>query len=148
MAKTTYTATVNGRVLKRTTARTYTHVIVVRRLQADAEAEARRVTKWDRKNFDYYTECLTTRNFRPTGDYTEEALTARLAGGWEAYCERLIAARLAMVAASAKEGAYEWGAHGWAGSRDLAEKAAQRERNNGHWTGGVAVVAVGETVTL
>jgi hypothetical protein len=146
-----------GETHTRTTARTYTHAVVVKLGRAYAAQQlARRIAntrKQAPKDFAFYLTMIDgtwyTRADRPAAlgkgipDWMTPAqreaeiadYTKRCAGCTtpEAYAEHALREVETAHAAQIAEGYYDkFGAAGWCGRRDLAEKLAAKERGNGY----------------
>jgi hypothetical protein len=136
---TKYVARLNGKIVgKRTTAtRTYTHAIVVQRVQEYARDRAyNRSAEWveqDRKNFAYYSEKAAAgvghRHY--FGDDASKSAehardVARTAAGLDAYIESNRQHAIKGYEDSVKAGRFEPFVAAWSGRLDLAHKAASQ----------------------
>jgi|GEM_PF-1858906 len=133
-----------GTVQTRTTARTYTHVVVGRRDPLKIRQERARIFDVDLRNFEFYAALVAIGaggQYRHSnglaitikqGDY-EEALQA-ISGcdTAQAYAEKVRDQRLAAHDLEADAGKLSaWFIVGWCGRQELADKLAARERSTG-----------------
>lgn len=147
MAKIKYTATdADGNVHTRSSARVYTHTVVVKYDLEGLLAQSRKYTKSYRElnlaDHGYYTrEAVSPKYCTPYRGETPEQLARRIqfdkdeAARWlaengtdaEAYADRMEAASIAQCYSRA---AKPFSNVGWCGRLDLAEKLADKYRND------------------
>lgn len=152
---TKYVARLNGKIVgKRTTAnRTYTHAIVVQRVEEYARNAAyNRGADWiksDRKNFAYFVEkaAAGVSHHHYWGDEATRAAAhaadvAKVAAGIDAYLEAQRQASIASFEKGLAGGRYEPFVAAWAGRLDLAQKAVGQ--HTGEWCRLVAIVPAEE----
>lgn len=136
-----------GAVETRTTARTYTHVVIVRRDLRAIREDAAKLRSVDVSNFEHYQLQIAqgvgapTRladgsllNGYPVTQAAYDRAVAEIEGcdSAQQYAEKCIAARLAKHDAEHGTRAVgDWYIAGWCGRADLAEKLASKERNSG-----------------
>lgn len=127
----------NGEVITRTTARTYTHVVVYTISEAKAMAAAWNtdIERQERKNFSYYSHCATGQHehTRPRADAPQweinNAATYRKQAQYILDGFPTVEAFLADRKARSEEQARKqidagWHIAGWCGRPDLASKLA------------------------
>lgn len=139
MPKAKLTATLpDGSVATRTTARTYTHVVAVRRSFEYAMTHANRSGASDGSNWDYNNSIIEGKHDGHAGNWgTPDQIAARRAKRIEEakdsigslsraeYIEARRAGYVAAIELKKEEGYYDkWTAESWAGRLDLAQKAA------------------------
>jgi hypothetical protein len=148
---TKYIARLDGKIVGRRTtkARTYTHAIVVQRIEELARKDAYEytATKEDRRSFDYYTAVAArtteTQVPHPAGfNYTSSAseiadAKQRIEGGFDAFIARKRADYIERFEAHKAKGGFEPQVAAWAGRLDLAQKAVGQ-----HTHGGCRLVAI------
>lgn len=142
---TNYIARLDGEIVgKRSTKnRTYSHAIVAQDVEDAQRAWAYdyKADKTDRSNFDYYSSIVRDgakhRHF--TYDTPEQIATqiadaqAKVEGGFDAYAARLREAAIASFEEKKANGGFAPYVIGWAGRRDLADKAARQQIGAGGW---------------
>lgn len=141
MPKTKLTVTLpDGSIATRTTARTYTHVVAVRRSYEYALEKSVLFADLDRANFEYFSRMLdgtspflrqaSYRTAEQQAEYNADCVaraTKALEGHdtLEGYTAAKRAARLDSVERDKEAGLFDkWSAESWAGRLDLAQKAA------------------------
>ena len=130
--------------------RTYTHAVVVQRVEEAARNSAYnfKPADHDRSNFDYYTAIATQgvahEHVRPMPWRAEPDLkvladaTANIEGGFDAYVARLRAKAIADFEARKAKGSFDPFVAAWAGRLDLAHKAVAA--HTGAWCKLIAIV--------
>jgi len=141
MPKTKLSATLpDGTIATRTTARTYTHVVAVRRSYESALDVAVRQSAGDLDNYAHYaafldgtSRFLAKRSWQSDAEHAASCAwdiaraTAAIDGATSAdeYAAARKAQRIADVEARKAAGNFDtWSAEAWAGRLDLAQKAA------------------------
>lgn len=144
------TATTPVGTFTRTTARTYTHVVVARQDQAAARERAYSATAHDtktaRSNFAFYTHqaelgveglkaehAAKWRYVKPQAEFIRQHMTAKsLAGlGLDGYLATLRERAIESHEKTVREGGFQFGAINWCGRLDLAQKEASKAQRQG-----------------
>jgi hypothetical protein len=129
MAKRTFTATFGNQVFTRATERVYTHAVSCKPNLEKALADAKLITKQDRKDHAYYCDAVRRNDFQ----YLNQAVVEKYAAmTLDQYLQHLVESATKAVRDAEAEGYYSsFCRPTFHGSLALAQKEAQKDRNYG-----------------
>lgn len=153
MPKVVYSVTINGRVEKRKSERTYTHAVIAIR---NEERSRERAYSWcadDQENaehnFRFLEKCVDGSWYRENGWEVKhnEHDAATVVAGFEAYLAGLKADKIKGFEDDKAKGGFVWRVVAWAGSQKLAEAQVRTLKNRGYYLD-VKAVPAGANLTL